>query len=107
VATCVELLKRRNVKGGFLEVVYAELQENAPAHIGELLATFKTERDELVRRAILEILSESGASEALPLFVEQLRSGDESLRGWAERGLRKLTSPEARKALWETGVGKN
>jgi hypothetical protein len=102
VAKCVELLGRRNVKGE-LEIICGELQENASSNGAELIAAFQAEPDEQVRRILLGIICEARLPEAVPLFVEHLRSEDEILRYWSELGLRSLNSPESRKALWEAG----
>ena len=103
VARCVELLGRRNVQGSLVDIICGELQENATSHAAELIAAFQAERDERVRRILLGITCEARLPEALPAFVEQLQSQDESLRYWSEEGLRSLNTHEARKALWEAG----
>ena len=103
VAKCVEFLGRRNVQGSLVDIICGELQENASSHAAELIAACRAERDERVRRILLGIICEAKLPEALPVFVENLRSEDESLRYWAEAGLRSLNTPESRKALWEAG----
>ena len=103
VAKCVELLGRRNVQGSLVDIICGELQANAAAHAAELIAAFRAEGAERVRRILLGIICEAKLHEALPLFVEHLRSEDDSLRYWSEQGLRTLDSPEARRALWEAG----
>jgi hypothetical protein len=103
VAACIELLGRRNVQGSLVDIIRGELQENAGGHATELIAAFQAEKDERVRRILLGILCEARLPEALPLFVDHLRSEDESLRIWAEEGLRSLDTHESRKALWEAG----
>jgi hypothetical protein len=103
VARCVELLGRRNGQGALVGIIRSELQQNVVSHAAELIAAFQAEPDERVRRILLGILCEARLPEALPVFAEQLRSEDESLRYWAEEGLRALNTPESRKALWEAG----
>ena len=44
------------------------------------LTVFRAESDERVRRIAPGVLFEAKLHEALPVFVEQLRSDDESLR---------------------------
>jgi hypothetical protein len=104
VAECVDLLRRRNVKGGFLEAICGALQENTAAHAHELVVAFRSEADERVRCILLGIIAEARLPEALPALVESLRSPDESLRFWAVTGLRDLNTPETRRALWEAGL---
>jgi hypothetical protein len=103
VAQCVALLGRRNVQGSLVDIICGELQENAASHAAELIAAFRAEPDERVRRILLGVICEAKLSEALPVFVEHLWSEDESLRYWAEQGLRCLNTHESRKALWEAG----
>ena len=103
VAKCVELLGRRNVTGGLVDIISAELQANATAHAIELIAAFRAERDDRVRRILLGIICEARVPEALPVLVEQLQSDDERLRHWAVEGLRGLDTYSARKALSDAG----
>jgi hypothetical protein len=103
VAKCVELLRRRNVRGGVVDIVCHELQENATSHAAELVAAFRGECDDRVRRILLGIICEASLQEALPLLMEYLRSDDEDLRYWAVEGLRRLDTPETRKVLWKAG----
>jgi hypothetical protein len=103
VAKCVELLGRGNVQGGLLEIVLGELQDHAATHAAELIATFQAQKSTRVRCLLLMTFCDAKLPEAMPLFVEHLRSEEESLRHWSEEGLRALNTPEARKALWEAG----
>jgi hypothetical protein len=101
VGKCVELLRRRNVQGGFLDAVCGALQANAAAHAQELIEAFRSEPDERVRWILLGIIAEARLPEALPVLRESLRSADAMLRYWATTGLQHLNTPEARRALWE------
>lgn len=101
VAKCVELLGRRNVQGGLVDIICEELRANASAHAAELIAAFRAASNERVRRILLGIICEAKLPDALPVFVEHLRSQDESLRYWSERGLRSLNNHASRKALRE------
>lgn len=103
ITQCVQLLGRRNVRGSLIDIICGELQANAASHAPELIAAFWAERDERVRRILLGVICEVKLPEALPVFVEHLRSKDENLRYWAEEGLRSLNTPESRKALWQNG----
>jgi hypothetical protein len=85
-------------------MICEELRQNAAAHADELIAAVRAERDERVRRILLGILAQAPPPEALPVLIEHLRSPDESLRYYAEAGLRSLNTHEARKALWEAGL---
>jgi hypothetical protein len=103
VAKCIELLHRRNVRGGLVDIICHELQATATAHAAELIAAFRKERDDRVRRILLGIICEASLPEAIPLLMEYLRSDDEGLRYWAVEGLRHLDTPETRKVLWKAG----
>jgi hypothetical protein len=90
-----------------VEIICGELKENAADHAAAaLVEAFRAQSDERVRRILLGIICEARLPEALPVFVENLRSKDESLRFWVERGLRSLNTHEARKALWEAGLSR-
>jgi hypothetical protein len=106
VAKCIELLGRRNVQGGLVDIICAELQKNAGARAAELIAAFRDENNVRVRRILLGVICEARLPDALPLFLEHLHSDDESLRSWAEQGLLALNTPEARQALWAAGRNK-
>jgi HEAT repeats len=103
VAKCIELLGRRNMHTALVDVICGELEGNAAAHAAELLAAFRAVQDERVRRIVLGVICEARLPEALPVYVDHLRSDDELLRHWSERRLREMNTPEARKALWEAG----
>jgi HEAT repeat protein len=104
VAKCVDLLRSPNVHGSWVNIICAELQENASKIGKELVDAFRTETDIGVRRILLGVIAEAKILEALPTLVENLKSPDESLRYWAIEGLKGLNTPEARRALWEAGV---
>jgi HEAT repeat protein len=86
-----------------VDIICHELQANATAHAAELIAAFRCERDDRVRRILLGIICEASLPEAFPLLMEYLRSDDEGLRYWAAEGLRRLDTPETRKVLWKAG----
>jgi len=86
-----------------VDIICHELQATATAHAAELIAAFRKERDDRVRRILLGIICEASLPEAIPLLMEYLRSDDEGLRYWAVEGLRHLDTPETRKVLWKAG----
>src|SRR5262245_39245486 len=101
VSTCVELLRRPNVKGAYLDGVMGDLQQNAGENIDDLLAAFRSETDSRVRTLLLSVIAETRSQAALPIFAEILLGDDEDLQVWAARGLHVLDTPDARKLLWE------
>ena len=68
-----------------------------------LLAEYRGETDHGLRCWLLELLGHARDVRALPVVLEALHSDDESLRDWAVRGLQRLGTPEARKALFDAG----
>jgi hypothetical protein len=103
VAKCIELLRRRNVRGALVDIICHELQANATARVAELIAAFRRERDDRVRRILLGIIYEASLPEAFPLLMECLRSDEERMRYWAVEGLLHLDTPETRKVLFAEG----
>lgn len=77
------------------------LLADAAGHADALIAEFEAEtEDHGLRCRLLELIGEAAVPQALPVLVAQLDSTDESLRGWAGRGLERLDTHEARTALW-------
>jgi HEAT repeat protein len=67
-----------------------------------LLAGLETEDEPRMQGWILELLGEAGDVRAFPAFARHLFSPDESVRWWAQSGLRKLgETREGRKVLWD------
>jgi hypothetical protein len=104
VAKCVELLRRHNTTGSRVDIICGELEVHAAEHAAELLADFQAETNERLRRILLGIIAEAGLPEALPVLIDALHAGDDSLRHWAVQRLRNLGSADARRALWEAGL---
>lgn len=102
VKVCLDLLRRRNVHGAYLDGVMFDLAEHvADAGTAELVEAFRAETDGHVQGLILSILAETAAPADLPLFVETLAGANADHRHWAAVGLHKLDTPDARRALWE------
>ncbi len=80
---------------------FQRLRAIAGEHVEALLAEFVTETDQGVRRWLLELIGEVRSPQAFDLLVVELRGDDESLRCWAEHGLRLLDTKEARRVLWQ------
>src|SRR4051794_13429790 len=101
-AACLAMMRHRDPDTQ--EQGFHWLLKHAAEHVGPLMEEFRTERDHGLRCWLLELIGEAKSENPFPLMIEQLRSSDESLRGWAAHGLRTLNTPEARKALYEAGV---
>jgi hypothetical protein len=49
----------------------------------------------------LELIGQVRSPASFDVLVAQLQGEDESLRDWAERGLRLLDTKESRRVLWQ------
>jgi HEAT repeat protein len=97
---CMQRMRKHNAQ--LQEDGFHALLPRAGEFVPELLQEFELEQDHGLRCWILELLSEARDERAVPLFLEQLTSVDEQLRGGALRGLRQLDTHEARKVLQNT-----
>ena len=79
------------------------LRHQAGDHVDALVAAFRAESDEGLRRWLLELLTFARDARLTELFVAYLGDPDEGLRHWAEVGLRTLDTKEARTALFAAG----
>ncbi|MER5325163.1 HEAT repeat domain-containing protein [Streptosporangium roseum] len=80
---------------------FSLLRSHVVEHVEELIAEFRAEpEDHGLRCWLLELIGEAKSPSALPLLSELVNDGDESFRYWAVQGLTRLSSKEARQALW-------
>ncbi|GAA1856844.1 HEAT repeat domain-containing protein [Asanoa iriomotensis] len=98
-ARALRLMRRRDPQ--LAEDGFQRLRATAGEHVDRLIDEFRNEPDHGIRCWLLELIAEARSPRAHDLLVGQLRGGDESLRSWAEHGLRLLDTKEARTALWE------
>ena len=99
IAKCVELLKRRNVQGGYLEIVLYEIRIHAQEHLDELVTEIRN-NDTHIAALLLHELGRARLPEAEEFFIENLQSHDRDRRFWAIIGLKELDTKSARQALW-------
>ena len=88
---------------------FGALRAIAGEHVDELVVEFARETDHGLRCWLLELVGLARSPRAFDLLVAQLGSGDESLRSWAEEGLRLLDTKDARRVLRQhsrSGPGK-
>jgi hypothetical protein len=97
-AQTLRLMRSRNPQTA--EDAFHTLRPHAGDYLREIVDAFYAEDDHGLRCWLLELIGEARSLTALPVLVEQLNGDDESLRGWAVRGLRKLDTRGAREALW-------
>jgi hypothetical protein len=81
------------------------LLPHVAAHVDELIVDFQNETDHGLRCWFLELIAAAEAPQAATLLAEQLKSPDDALRSRAARGLEKLNTPAARRALFDAGPG--
>jgi HEAT repeats len=79
---------------------FAMLGPIATDVLPQLIAAFEEESDHGLRCWLLELIGDSRSESALPVLIRELTSDDESIRGWARRGLEQLDTKEARTILW-------
>lgn len=99
-AECMAMLRKRKLMTQ--EAGFFWLQPRAEKFVEPLLAELETEQDVETQSWIIELLVYARSVRALPVFLRHLSSPNQSLRVWAEHGLRDLRrTPEGREALWD------
>lgn len=101
VKILVDLLRRRNVQGVWIDIIVVELAMRAAETHDELIAAYRAESNPWVKTMLLMALAKAGLPEALPIFVEILRSNEVDHRTYAIEGLEKIGTKEARRLLYE------
>jgi hypothetical protein len=76
------------------------LRAQAAELVVELRTAYEAETDHGAKCWLLELLGEARDPSLEDLFESALAGPDESLRHWAEWGLRNLDSKTARRVLW-------
>jgi hypothetical protein len=89
---------RRAFDAGLQEGMEWELYENAATNVDDVLAAFRDETDRH-GHVLMSVMADAKLVEALPIFIEYLRSSDELLTYEAERGVRAIDNRESRAAL--------
>ena len=79
---------------------FGRLRDMGAVVLPDLVAAYDAESDHGIKCWLLELIGDAQAESALALLVHELDNGDESLRGWARRGLQRLDTKDARTALW-------
>lgn len=80
---------------------FAMLEPIAADVLPQLIAAFEDESDHGLRCWLLELIGDARSESALPVFIKELTSDDESIGDWARRGLEQLDTKEARTILWQ------
>src|SRR5689334_12246214 len=101
-AQCMRLMRKHDAQ--LQEDGFHALLQRAREFVPELMHEFAIEQDHGLRCWILELLGEARDERAIATLVQQLESGDESLRDWAIHGLRQLDTRESRRILFDAGL---
>lgn len=98
---CMAMLRNRK-DAETQEAGYHWLLPRVGEFVEPLLAELAAESDPRMQGWILELLGEARDTRVFSAFVRHVLNSDESVRWWAEWGLRKLgLTREGRKVLWE------
>ena len=98
----MRLMRKHNPQ--LMEDGFNAILPRATEWLPQLIAEFDQERDPGLRRWLLELIGHSRSPEALPILAAHLNDPDESLRHWAEWGLRHADTRESRSLLWNAGL---
>ena len=101
VSYCVELLKRRNVVGEFVDTICDALEHDAAAHTEELLVAADDPENYAVRIILLGVIENAGLESAIPMWSRILDGTDEIERAYAIRALRRINTKQSRQILWD------
>lgn len=82
---------------------FGMLKPVAAEFLGELIEAFEIETDHGLKCWLLELIGDARSNDALELLARGINGDDDSLRSWAERGLRALNSKPARTVLSDHG----
>jgi hypothetical protein len=86
---------------------FALLKPVASDFLPDLIEAYEAKTDHGLKCWLLELIGEARSEDAHTLLGRELTSDDESLRFWAEGGLRSLDTKAARTTLWERGFRTN
>jgi hypothetical protein len=96
---CLSMMRKRNSQTQ--EDGFHFLRPHAAEYVDELIAEFEMERDHGLRCWLFELLGYARSPKTFFVFVEYLKSDDESFQSWAAKGLHNLNTKDARQALWD------
>jgi hypothetical protein len=87
VPECVELLRRRNLSGVWVDLILDGLIERAPTCLDELIDCFHKETESGIQKLLLSVIAEAHLEQAHPFLQSLLHSEDAELSRWAVYGL--------------------
>ncbi len=102
IAECLRLIRDREARGTWADIIVNELARNAHDGLAELLEAFRS--DARVRHYVMMAIEIAAVPESVPFLADVLREGDPAFVPYAE-GLRQIGTAEARAALREQRPG--
>src|SRR5438105_205431 len=96
---CMRLMRKHDPQ--LQEDGFHLLLPHAHEYVQQLMDEFSQEADPGLRCWLLELIAEAKDPSAFSLFLKYLQSDESSLKAMAIRGLKRLNTREARRALWE------
>ena len=99
----MELLKRSNVGGAWLDIICWQLEEHAAENLADLTSAIRAEENAGIRLMLMQALENAALPESLPLWEEYLQSPNAHERQYAVRALDAINTKAARRLLWEHG----
>ena len=104
VPDCLDLLGRHNTHGVEVDLIAWELEQQARLSPDMVIEAARECESEWPRLILLQAIEVAAIEEAIPLFSELLRHGNDSERSCAVRGLKAINSKLARTVLFESGI---
>jgi len=100
VGECVRLLLDVRVCGYTLEIIKAELVENASRHLEEMIDAFHNHKTDRVAIFMLMVLELAALPESVDFLATVLRDDNPDYRKWAQMALEAINTRESRTALF-------
>jgi hypothetical protein len=100
VAECARLIKAREARGVWADIIAYELANNAHACLPELIEAFRKDRGGDVGLYVMMALDIARLPETVPFLAEVLTEGNPAFVPYALRALEGINTPESRSALW-------
>jgi len=101
VSECARLIRNGKARGAWADIIAFELAEHAADHLPELIETFRTDPSENVQLYVMMALDIAHLPESVLFLGEVLHEGNPHFIPYAERALKSIDTPDARKVLWK------
>lgn len=101
VEECARLIRDGKARGAWAYIIAHELAENAAQCLPKLIETFRTDPSESVQLYVMMALDIAHLPESVSFLAEVLQEGNPHFISYAERALKSIDTPDARKVLWK------